>query len=67
LPDGTYMFEPKIPVWVHFWEPTNGQCCYRYIGILCPVGKYYWHLVYFMAILVIDKKLKSAFLKFIVL
>jgi hypothetical protein len=26
LPDGTYIFVPKIPIWVDFREPWNGNC-----------------------------------------
>jgi hypothetical protein len=25
LPDGTYIFKPKIPIWVNFGGPGNGK------------------------------------------
>jgi hypothetical protein len=31
-----YMFIPKIPIWVHFGGPWNGNCCY----ILRSFGKF---------------------------
>jgi hypothetical protein len=41
-----YIFKPKIPIWGNFGGPWNIQCWY----ILWPFGKFYNHLVYFMAI-----------------
>jgi hypothetical protein len=26
LPDGTYIFEPKIPIWANFGGSCNGSC-----------------------------------------
>jgi hypothetical protein len=35
-----------LPIWVHFWGPLRGNCCY----ILWPFGIFYGYLVYFIAI-----------------
>jgi hypothetical protein len=46
LPDGTYIFKPKIPLWVNIGGTCNG----RFWFILLPFGLLYCHLVYFTAI-----------------
>jgi hypothetical protein len=44
LPDGTV--SSKIPIWVNFGGSYNGRCWY----IVWPLGIFYSHLVYFVAI-----------------
>jgi hypothetical protein len=34
LPDGIYIFKPKIPIWVRFGGSCNGRFWYN----LCPFG-----------------------------
>jgi hypothetical protein len=46
LPDGRYIFRPKIAIWVNFGGSCNGRCWY----ILCTFGVFYGHLIYFMTI-----------------
>jgi hypothetical protein len=46
LPDGTYVFKPKIQIWVNFGGSCNGICWY----ILWTFGLFYGHLIYFMPI-----------------
>jgi hypothetical protein len=59
LPDGTYIFKPKSPIWVNFGGSCNGSCWFILwpfgIGILPPLGMdvfghfgaFGGHLVYF--------------------
>jgi hypothetical protein len=56
LPDGMYIFRPKIPIWVNFGRSCNGRCWYFYVlfvyfaakwYILCPFGTFSGRLVYF--------------------
>jgi hypothetical protein len=46
LPDGTYIFKPKIPNWVNFGGSCNGKCWY----ILWHWVYFYGHLVEFLPI-----------------
>jgi hypothetical protein len=46
LPDGTYIFEPKIPFLVNFGGSYNGRCWY----VLRQFGIFYGQLLSFMAI-----------------
>jgi uncharacterized protein (DUF736 family) len=41
LPDGTYIFKPKILMWVNFLGPWNREGWY----ILGPIGTYYSYFV----------------------
>jgi hypothetical protein len=41
-----YLFTPKIPIWINFGGPGDGKGLY----ILWPLGIYYGHLVYVLAI-----------------
>jgi hypothetical protein len=45
LPDGIFKNQ-KIPIWLNFGESCNGRCWY----ILWPIGLFYCHLVYIVAI-----------------
>jgi hypothetical protein len=48
LPDGMYIFQPKIKIWVHFGGPWNGKGLLYSLGIwniLRPFGTYYGHSV----------------------
>jgi hypothetical protein len=36
-----FILKPKIPIWVNFGRPYNGECFY----ILRPFGRLYGHLV----------------------
>jgi hypothetical protein len=46
LPDGTYIFRPKIRIWVNFGGSCNGRCWYS----LWTLRLLYGHLVYFVVI-----------------
>jgi hypothetical protein len=39
-----FIFEPKIPIWVKFGGPWNGECGYMYFMII--FGLFFGHLVY---------------------
>jgi hypothetical protein len=43
LPDGIYIFKPKMPIWVNFGGSCNGRCWY----ILWPFGLFYGHFALF--------------------
>jgi hypothetical protein len=44
-----YICKPKTPIWVHFGGYYRGRCW----SILCPLGPFYGHLVYFVDFVVI--------------
>jgi hypothetical protein len=46
LPDGAYIFKPKIPIWVNFVVSCNERCW----EILWPSGLFYCRFVYFMTV-----------------